>query len=261
MVTRPHMTVAILCGGQGTRAYPYTRRMPKALMPVDGVPIVEQVMRIYASFGYWDFILSVGYLKEQIIEYFDSTRRRYGWNVTCVDTGDTTDTGGRILGLKDYVTPTFHATYCDGLGDVDIDDLVSFHNRHAGNSTMTAVRLRSQYGIVGFREDDGLVTHFEEKPVIPDRWINAGFFVFDESVFDQWEGSNLERDVLPHLADREKLHIYRHTGFWRSMDTHKDQQELTPLWQEYAGAYASRAINDRSSISAATDGLSATGSG
>jgi glucose-1-phosphate cytidylyltransferase len=233
--------------------------MPKALMPVDGVPIVEQVMRIYASFGYWDFILSVGYLKEHIIDYFDSVQRRYGWNVRCVDTGDTTDTGGRISGLKELLTQTFHATYCDGLGDVDLDELVRFHEHHEGNSTMTAVRLRSQYGIVGFREEDGRVTHFEEKPVIPDRWINAGFFVFDHSVFDEWEGSNLERDVLPNLAANKRLHIYRHTGFWRSMDTHKDQQELSPLWKEYAGVYADGARDTRSRQAAEIDGLSAAG--
>jgi glucose-1-phosphate cytidylyltransferase len=180
-----------------------------------------------------------GYLKEQIIEYFDDASNRHGWKVTCVDTGDTTDTGGRILGVKDYVTPTFHATYCDGLGDVDLDELVRFHEEHDGVGTMTAVRLRSQYGIVGFEEDSGRVTHFEEKPVIPDRWINAGFFVFDSAAFDRWQGSNLERDVLPSLADEDQLYIYRHRNFWRSMDTHKDQQELTP-WQEHIWKYSIR---------------------
>lgn len=238
MVRDSHMNVVILCGGQGTRAYPYTQKMPKALMQVGDAPIVEQVMRIYASFGYWDFILSVGYLKEQIIEYFADASNRHGWRVTCVDTGDTTDTGGRILGVKDYVTPTFHATYCDGLGDVDLDELVRFHEEHGGDSTMTAVRLRSQYGIVGFEEGSGRVTHFEEKPVIPDRWINAGFFVFDDAVFDRWQGTNLERDVLPGLADENQLYIYQHTKFWRSMDTHKDQQELTPLWEEHLRGYS-----------------------
>lgn len=231
------MTVVILCGGQGTRAYPYTQKVPKALMPVGDAPIVEQVMRIYAAHGYWDFVLSVGYLKEEIIKYFADAWHRYGWRVRCVDTGDLTDTGGRILGVRDHVTPTFHATYCDGLGDVDLEALVAFHKRHGAAATMTAVRLRSQYGIVGFDEASGRVTHFEEKPVIPDRWINAGFFVFDERVFDDWSGSNLERDVLPHIASRDQLYIYRHSGFWRSMDTHKDQQELTPLWQKYAPRY------------------------
>jgi glucose-1-phosphate cytidylyltransferase len=128
------------------------------------------------------------------------------------------------------------------LGDLDLDALVRFHEEHEGLATMTAVRLRSQYGIVGF-DDSGKVTHFEEKPIIPDCWINAGFFVFDKAVFDVWTGENLERDVLPNLADERQLYIYQHTGFWRSMDTHKDQQELTPLWQEYAPRYLDLAYN------------------
>jgi glucose-1-phosphate cytidylyltransferase len=213
--------------------------MPKALMPVGDAPIVEQVMRIYASFGYSRFVLSVGYLKEQLIAYFDDANERLGWDVRLVDTGDATDTGGRLLGVRDLVSETFHATYCDGLGDVDLDELLSFHREHGGVSTMTAVPLRSQYGLVHF-EDGGRATHFEEKPVIAGRWINAGFFVFDRRAFDLWSGENLERHVLPNLADHDELYIYRHQGFWRSMDTHKDQQELTPLWQEYAPRYEAK---------------------
>lgn len=252
------MTVVILCGGQGTRAYPYTTKMPKALMPVSGAPIVEQVMRIYASFGYWNFVLSVGYLKEQIIEHFETTEGQYPWRVTCVDTGETADTAGRIMGVRDYLTPTFHATYCDGLGNVDLSALVDFHHRHDGLATMTAVQLRSQYGIVGF-DEDGRVTHFEEKPIIPDRWINAGFFVFDRAALDDWSGDNLEHDVLPQLAERDRLFIYRHEGFWRSMDTHKDQQQLTPLWQEYAPVYMDLARSRESITGRALDRLAAEG--
>ncbi len=236
-MTQRDMTVVILCGGLGTRAYPYTQRMPKALMDVGDAPIVEQVMRIYAAAGYRDFVLSVGYLKDQIIDHFARREDALGWRVRCVDTGDTTGTGGRILGCRDYLTPTFHATYCDGLGDIDLAALVEFHETHRGNATMTAVPLRSQYGLV-HSDDQGCVTHFEEKPILPDRLINAGFFVFDSSAFDRWHGENLERDVLPHLAQRQDLYIYRHRGFWRSMDTLKDQQELTPAWQEHARRYA-----------------------
>ena len=231
------MTVVILCGGLGTRAYPYTERMPKALMEVAGAPIVEQVMRIYAAAGHRDFVLSVGYLKEAIAEYFERRARQLGWIVRCVDTGETTDTGGRILGCREHVTPTFHATYCDGLGDIDLGALVAFHQDHGRGATMTTVPLRSQYGLV-HADGDGCVSHFEEKPVLADRLINAGFFVFDARMFDTWTGSNLERDVLPAMAQRQELYIYRHHGFWRSMDTLKDQQELTPLWSEYAPRYA-----------------------
>jgi glucose-1-phosphate cytidylyltransferase len=234
------MTVVILCGGQGTRAYPYTNRIPKAMMEVGDAPIVEQVMRIYGSFGYRSFVLSVGYLKEHLIELAADAEKRYGWSVRCVDTGDATDTGGRILGVSEFVTPTFHATYCDGLGDVDLDDLLRFHQDHGGLATMTGVQLRSQYGIVRFT-DQGEVTRFEEKPVIPDRWINAGFFVLDKAAFDVWSGDNLERHVMPALAEQGQLYLYEHRGFWRSMDTYKDQQELTPLWQEFAPRYAQQA--------------------
>jgi glucose-1-phosphate cytidylyltransferase len=236
------MSVVILCGGLGTRAYPYTRRVPKALMPVDDVPIVEQVMRIYASFGCRDFLLSVGYLKEQIIEYAARLAPAHGWSVRCIDTGESTDTGGRILGCRDYVTRTFHATYCDGLGNVDLDALLAFHGSHGSAATMTAFPMRSQYGLV-YANERGRVTHFDEKPVLEDKLINAGFFVFDDSVFESWDGSNLERDVLPALASRDQLFIYRHTGFWRSMDTLKDQQELTRAWHQH-----SRALSDAESL-------------
>jgi glucose-1-phosphate cytidylyltransferase len=227
------MSVVILCGGQGTRAYPYTKRIPKALMPVGEIPIVEQVMRIYASFGYTDFILSVGYLKEPLIEYFEKRQRELGWRVRCIDTGATTDTGGRILGCAEHLTPTFHATYCDGLGDVNIEALVDHHRAHPGTATMTTVPLRSQYGLVHF-DGEGRVSHFEEKPTVHDRWINAGFFVFDREVFRYWEGTNLERDVLPAIAREGRLHVYNHRGFWRSMDTYKDQQELNGLWAPHS---------------------------
>ena len=236
-MNRSAMTVVILCGGQGTRAYPLTHSIPKALLPVGDAPIVEHVMRIYASFGYGDFVLSVGHLKEPLIEFAASAEERYGWRVRCIDTGAATDTGGRILGVREFVTPTFHATYCDGLGNVDLDQLVDFHLSHGAIGTMTGAQLRSQYGIARFAES-GRITRFEEKPVIPDQWINAGFFVLDARAFEVWSGENLERHVLPDLASRGELYMYHHEGFWRSMDTYKDQQELTPLWAEFAPAGA-----------------------
>jgi glucose-1-phosphate cytidylyltransferase len=243
---RRDMSVLILCGGLGTRAYPYTSQMPKALMEVDEVPIVEQVMRIYGSFGYRNFVLSVGYLKEQIIDYFERQNGANGWKVTCVDTGVETDTGGRIFGCRDHLTPVFHATYCDGLGDLDLDALVDIHQAHGGLATMTTVPLRSQYGLVHFTPE-GEVTHFEEKPILLDRWINAGFFVFDVRAFNCWQGENLEKHVLPHLSERGELYVYSHHGFWRSMDTYKDQQELSRLWRDYAASCTPAAVDELSS--------------
>ena len=224
------MKVVILCGGQGTRAYPYTRHMPKALMPVAGIPVVEQVMRIYAAQGFEEFVLAVGYLKEDIFTYF---RHRTDWNVECVDTGERTDTGGRIRQCLDYVGERFHATYCDGLGNIDLNRLVEYHRQHGDVATMTAAPLRSQYGILR-ADDDDRITEFVEKPVLPEYWINAGFFVFETAALGKMSGENLERDILPKLASSRQLRVFRHRGFWRSMDTHKDQQELDVRWEPFS---------------------------
>ena len=224
------MKVLILCGGAGTRAYPLTRRMPKALMVVSGIPIVEQVMRIYASQGFNEFVLAVGYLKEDIQKYFKHHNR---WQVECIDTGDTTDTGDRVRRCLPLLGDTFHATYCDGLGDIDLRRLVSFHRQHGNSATLTAAPLRSQYGVLHADEEDR-ITRFVEKPTLPEYWINAGFFVFDRRAIVTTEGDNLERDILPELSRRRALHAYRHHGFWRSMDTHKDQLELDSLWSPFS---------------------------
>jgi glucose-1-phosphate cytidylyltransferase len=225
------MQVVILCGGKGTRAYPHTQSIPKALMPIGGIPIVEQVMRLYAAHGYREFILSCGYLKEMMFDYFD--RHRGDWDVVCVDTGDDADTGDRIYRLRHRLSPTFHATYCDGLGDVDLRALEGFHRSHGGLATVTAAPLRSQYGLI-YADAADRVVGFDEKPVLPDFWINGGFFVFERAALDEWYGQNLEREVLPRLTQGGHLHMYRHRGFWRSMDTYKDQQELDRLWAPYA---------------------------
>jgi glucose-1-phosphate cytidylyltransferase len=224
------MKVLILCGGLGTRAYPYTRRVPKALMPVNGVPVVEQVMRIYASQGFDEFVLACGYLMEDIVRFF---RNRRGWKVECVDTGATTDTGGRVRRCLNHLSETFHATYVDGLGDVDLRALLEFHKRHGHGATVTAAPLRSQYGILHYGADNR-VTDFVEKPTLSEYWINAGFFVFDQPAFADLHGENLERDILPAMAARRSLHVFRHHGFWRSMDTQKDQQELDALWSPHS---------------------------
>jgi glucose-1-phosphate cytidylyltransferase len=231
------MKVLILCGGQGTRAYPYTRRIPKALMPVCGYPVLEQVMRIYASHGLNQFVLALGHMKDDIERYVDT--RRASYSIECVDTGATTDTGGRVRACLSQLGERFHCTYVDGLGDVDLSSLVAFHAASGGMATLTAAPLRSQYGIVKYDERDR-ITEFVEKPVLSEYWINAGFFVFERDAIADTRGENLERDVLPDLAERGLLSVFRHPGFWRSMDTYKDQQELDGLWRPYAAELESR---------------------
>lgn len=220
------MQVVILCGGKGTRSYPFTEYFPKVMMPVNGTPILVHLMRAYASQGYTDFVLAGGHRIEMLYDYFQGRFR--DWNVNIVDTGLDADTGDRIARCADHVGERFFATYGDGLGDLDLHALVETHERSGGLATLTTVPLRSQYGLVVF-DADGKVRHFEEKPLVQDYWINAGFFVFEKRALAQWKGHNLEQDVLPEFARRGLLHVNRHTGFWKSMDTSKDQQELENL--------------------------------
>jgi len=157
-------------------------------------------------------------------------------------------TGDRILRLRHLLQPRFHATYCDGLGDLDLDALLAFHEGHAGAATVTGASLRSQYGLI-YADDAGRVGSFEEKPILPGLWINGGFFVFDESVFHDWRGQNLEREVLPALAELGQLNMYRHPGFWRSMDTYKDQRELNAAWASYSARLRQRIADPPATIS------------
>lgn len=223
------MQVLILCGGMGTRAYPYTEYLPKPMMPINGQPILIHVMRLFANQGYKEFILSLGYRKEAIIDYFD--RKILEWDIKLVDTGEDTDTGGRIAKCQDMLEDTFMATYVDGLSDISLDRLIEFHKSHDGLATVTSVPLVSQYGTLDFN-DSGRIIAFKEKPILREHWINAGFFVFDHEVFNHWEGSNLEREVFPALLKKGVLYTYRHDGFFKSMDTYKDQQEIEQMYQK-----------------------------
>lgn len=217
------MKVIILCGGKGTRSYPFTEYFPKVMMPIAGTPIIVHLMKIFSQQGFNEFVLAAGHRKEILVDYFEG--RFSEWNVEIVDTGDESDTGERVRRAAQRVEGTFMATYGDGLGDVDLHDLLRFHRQSRALATVTSVPLRSQYGTVVF---DGTyqVNRFVEKPVINDYWINAGFFVFEKEVFQHWHGQNLESDVLPSLASKGLLFAYQHRGFWKSMDTSKDQQEM-----------------------------------
>ena len=221
------MQVVILAGGKGTRAYPYTEYLPKPMMPVNGKPILRQVMQIFADQGHSDFIVSLGYRKEVIIDYFEN--RLEQCHVELVDTGEDTDTGGRIYNCRDRINGTFMATYVDGLSDIRLDKLEEFHNSHDGLVTITSVPLISQYGTIE-SAPDGKITAFREKPILREHWINAGFFMMDPEVFDHWEGNNLEREVFPNLLKKGLLYTYRHDGYFKSMDTYKDQQELEQMF-------------------------------
>jgi len=215
----------ILCGGKGTRAYPHTVEVPKPLLEVAGRPVLRHVMELYADQGFTEFVLAAGF-KCELIREFAATLP--DWDVDVVDTGEDTNTGGRVFRCRDRLSDPFFATYADGLADIDLGQLLQFHRGHAGAATLTTVPLPSQYGTIEF-DRGGQVHRFVEKPLLADRWINGGFFVFDQQAFDHWAGEDLERDVLPALGMAGALYAYEHSGFWKSMDTYKDALDLTRL--------------------------------
>lgn len=220
------LQVVLLCGGKGTRAYPHTQDVPKPLMDVAGEPILAHVMRIYAAQGVRRFLLSAGYMADSIEAFAAGTPS--DWKVDVVDTGESTNTAGRIKRLEDRLEDVFFANYADGLGDVDLTALLAHHHGHPGAATLTTVPLPSQYGTID-TDEHGQVRRFREKPRLPDHRINGGYFVFDRRALDFFNGDDLERDVLPHLGEEGELYAYHHQGFWQSMDTYKDALELTAL--------------------------------
>lgn len=215
----------ILCGGRGTRAYPHTVEVPKPLMDVAGKPIVRHVMDIYAGQGFTSFVLAAGFGADQVEEFASGVPGE--WKVDVVDTGADTNKGDRVLAVRHLIGATFFVTYADGVGNVDLGALLDFHRAHDGWATVTTVPLPSQYGTLE-TDPSGRVQGFLEKPRLVDHWINAGFMVMDDAVFDGWAG-DLEDGVMPALAQAHKLYAYKHHGFWKSMDTHKDSLDLDAI--------------------------------
>jgi glucose-1-phosphate cytidylyltransferase len=237
------MKTIILCGGRGTRLNEMGSAVPKALVPVGGKPVIWHLMRLYTSFGFNEFVLCLGYLQEKIRDFFlanavGQTGERLQINydgLECVvnlfDTGLDTNTGGRIKAVEAHLgaDDRIFVTYGDGLADVDLRRLLEFHLKHGKTGTLVAVRPVSNFGILQM-ENDGTVQEFQEKPVL-DEWINGGFFVFEREIFDRLESNSiLEKEPLAGLAREGLLMAYRHEGFWKCMDTYKDNLELNKLW-------------------------------
>lgn len=245
------MKVVLLAGGRGTRLAEETAARPKPMVEIGGQPLLWHLMRHYADYGFKDFLIACGYRGEMIKEYFSSLPVRTSdyvinladgsmeivksagldWKVGAIDTGIETSTGGRILRLRGLIGPDpFMLTYGDGLGDVDLGALVSFHRSHGKLATVTAVRPPARFGALVL--DGPRVLEFEEKPQTREGWINGGFFVFQPGVLDHLdEESPLERGPLKRLAAAGELMAFRHDGFWQPMDTLRDKQHLEALWQ------------------------------
>lgn len=220
------MKVIILCGGKGVRAFPFTEYMPKPMLPVAGSPIVVQVIKSFIAQGHVEFILAAGYRKDVLDDYFEG--KNLNADIKILDTGENSDTGERVYACRDYVGDQFIVTYADGLCDVPVRELIRFHNQHDGLVTITSVPLFSQYGVIDVDESDK-ISQLREKPVIKEHWINAGFIVFDREVFNHWNGTNMEQHIFPHLVKQGLAYAYKHHGFFKSLDSYKDQIEFSDL--------------------------------
>jgi glucose-1-phosphate cytidylyltransferase len=229
-VTRP--TVVILCGGRGTRLREHTETIPKPLVEIGGRPILWHVIRIYASQGFEHFVLCLGHRGDLIEHFVRHDGLPGGLAIECVDTGEETMTGGRIAKVADLLAgERFCVTYADGVADVDLDRLLTFHGAHGALATMTVVQPELQFGVAEL-DGDGQVRGFTEKPRF-EGWINGGFFCFERGALDYiGEDHVLERDPLERLAAEGQLRAFRHEGFWDCMDTYKDAVLLNDLWGE-----------------------------
>jgi glucose-1-phosphate cytidylyltransferase len=248
------MKVVILCGGLGTRLREETEFRPKPLVDIGGRPILWHIMKLYAHHGFHDFVLCLGYRGDMIKEYFlnyeamtndfticlgkksqlhyNDHHEEQDFRVTLAETGAESMTGGRLKRIQRYVTDDrFMLTYGDGVGDVDINKLMAFHESHGKLATVTTFRPLSRFGILNI-DSGNQVQNFIEKPK-SDAWASAGFFVFERKIFDYLDGDQciLEREPLERLAHDGQLMSYQHDGFFYAMDTFREYQLLNDLWK------------------------------
>lgn len=252
------MKVVLLAGGRGERISEYSSNMPKPLIEIGGKPIIWHIMKVFSSCGYNDFIICCGYKGDMIKKYFydyylqqsdvifDFTSQKNDlkiikkyiepWRITVVDTGMDTMTGGRIKRIAPYINKNepFIVTYSDGLSDINLNELVNFHMRHGKKATITAVEYTERFGVMNLKGEQ--VIEFREKRNLITKWINAGFMVFDYDILNLLDGDDtvLEGKPLEALAESNELMAYKHTGFWKCMDTNKDKIELEEMWKSNA---------------------------
>ena len=222
----------ILCGGRGTRLQERTQLLPKPLVEIGGRPIVWHVIQIYLAQGFTRFLLLTGYRRDQIEAFVGAESWPAGTEIRCLSTGDDTPTGGRVyLGADALDDDECCVTYADGVADVDLGSILSYHREHGAAATMTVVRPKLQFGVAELN-GDGVVRGFVEKPR-SELWVNGGFFCFGRPALDVLTpDSVLEREPLERLATAGELRAFRHEGFWACMDTHKDAVELGDLWEQ-----------------------------
>jgi len=249
------MKTIILCGGLGYRLKEETEFKPKPMVNIGGKPILWHIMKIYAHYGFNEFIIALGYKGDYIKQYFLNEKnmvhdfsldtlsgetqiirngtKSENFKITFVNTGEETLPGERILRLRDYIPnkdENFMVTYGDGVSDINLKELVKFHKKQNTIGTITGVHPRSKYGLIKTNEK-GIVEDFQEKPVLKDR-TNGGFMIFRREFFDYLRSGEMEHSALKRLVEKKQLSVFNHDGFWHSMDTYPDVESLNKLWKE-----------------------------
>ena len=246
------MKMVILAGGKGTRISEESYLRPKPMIKIGGRPILWHIMKICSHYGINDFIICLGYKGYMIKEYFSNYFLHMSdvtfcmhenkmeihhkfvepWNVTLINTGEETMTGGRLKRVAEFIkNETFCFTYGDGIADIDISALINYHKATGRKATVTAIQPPGRFGALCLK--DGMVTQFQEKPAGDGAWINGGFFVLEPSVLDYIDGADTiwEQEPLKKLASQNQLSAYQHKGFWQAMDTMREKNMLEELWE------------------------------
>ena len=224
------MKAVILAGGFGTRISEESYLKPKPMIEIGGDPILVHIMKIYSYYGINDFIICCGYKGDMIKKYFEDHKFDQ-WNVKTIDTGLETMTGGRLKRIEREIDDAFCMTYGDGVSDVDLNELISFHKKNKTLATLTAIHPPERFGVLELSGDH--VKEFHEKHRGETSWINGGFFVFEKQIFDyikNGDSTTLERAPFETLAKEKKLVAFKHEGFWHPMDTLRDKNHLEGLW-------------------------------
>ena len=249
------MKVVILAGGYGTRISEESHNKPKPMIEIGGYPILWHIMKTFSHYGFNEFIICAGYKQYAIKEYFANyylhrsdvtfdftsankmtvhSEHAEPWKVTIVDTGLDTMTGGRVKRIKDYTDgEPFFLTYGDGVGDVNIEELLRFHKENGHIATLTAVSVGQRFGCLGI-EEDNTISSFREKSSTDGSKINAGFMVLEQGIFDFIEGDKtvFEKEPLEAVAAMGQLDAYFHDGFWKPMDTLREKIQLEDMWRD-----------------------------
>ena len=222
------MKVVILAGGFGTRLSEYTDTIPKPMVPIGGKPIIEHIMEYYSKFGHNEFYIALGYKGEVIKKYFSNFTKN--WKINLIDTGADTLTGGRLKRLENFlIKETFLLTYGDGISNIDINELIKFHENHNKMVTISAVRPPARFGALSLKGSD--VIKFKEKTQLGESWINGGFFVINPKFLKLIKGDDtiLEKEPLEQVTSLKEIKAFKHEGFWQCMDHKLDKDHLEKL--------------------------------